>query len=106
MQTMETIGAPQYKCHKVVRALPIYDIGEVDPMGLVVISTATHGDVVVPMSWVEKHNPEVGGYIVRYEDGYVSYSPQKAFEDGYAPVKPEPVPGIPADPGSEEPIPL
>jgi hypothetical protein len=24
-----------------------------------------------------------GGYIVRYEDGYLSWCPKKAFEDGY-----------------------
>lgn len=28
----------------------------------------------------------VGGYWVEYEDGYVSWSPAKAFEDGYTKV--------------------
>lgn len=27
--------------------------------------------------------PVVGDYFVQYEDGYVSWSPAKAFEDGY-----------------------
>ena len=27
--------------------------------------------------------PEIGDYLVRYEDGYLSWSPAKAFEDGY-----------------------
>ena len=30
-----------------------------------------------------KHNPQVDGYFVVYEDGYQSYSPAKAFEEGY-----------------------
>jgi hypothetical protein len=30
-----------------------------------------------------KHDPQVGGYFVEYEDGYESFSPAKAFEGGY-----------------------
>jgi hypothetical protein len=30
-----------------------------------------------------KHAPQVGGYYVRYPDGYESWSPAKAFEEGY-----------------------
>ncbi|EPJ3208563.1 hypothetical protein JGC44_21260 [Salmonella enterica subsp. enterica serovar Derby] len=32
---------------------------------------------------VAGHQSEVGGYFVRYEDGYESYSPVEAFEKGY-----------------------
>lgn len=39
--------------------------------------------VTVPLSWAVKHNPESDGYFVRYQDGYESYSPAKAFEEGY-----------------------
>ena len=34
--------------------------------------------------FITRHNPVQGGYIVQYEDGYMSYSPQGAFEEGYA----------------------
>ena len=27
--------------------------------------------------------PDRSGYIVKYEDGYISWSPKKAFEEGY-----------------------
>ena len=37
--------------------------------------------------WLDKHNPEVGGYYVVYEDGYKSFSPAKAFEEGYTLIK-------------------
>ena len=39
--------------------------------------------------WIAKHSdgkgPDalVGGYVVDYEDGYVSWSPAGAFEEGY-----------------------
>ena len=36
--------------------------------------------------WLDKHNPEVGGYLVVYKDGYISFSPAEAFEDGYTKV--------------------
>lgn len=37
----------------------------------------------VDKTYIQKHNPEVGGYYVVYKDGYKSYSPQQAFEEGY-----------------------
>ena len=36
--------------------------------------------------WLKKHQPDPGGYLVRYADGYQSYSPAAAFEQGYAAV--------------------
>ena len=39
----------------------------------------------VPLgTWLDKHNPAVGGYYVVYKDGYESFSPAQAFEEGYA----------------------
>lgn len=37
----------------------------------------------VSKEYREKHKPQVGGYWVRYMDGYESFSPAEAFEDGY-----------------------
>jgi len=31
--------------------------------------------------------PSDGDYLVRYEDGYLSWSPKKAFENGYTKVE-------------------
>lgn len=36
--------------------------------------------------WLDKHKPEPGGYLVRYSDGYQSYSPAAPFEQGYTEV--------------------
>jgi len=70
---------PKYKCHKEVRALQIRDI----------VDTRLYFDEGYPAhdvgpEWIERHNPEIDGYFVQYEDGYTSYSPAKAFESGYS----------------------
>ena len=45
--------------------------------------------VLVLQPYVEKHAPRVGGYFVRYDDGYESFSPAAAFEGGYTSVDAE-----------------
>lgn len=37
----------------------------------------------VSPEYIGKHSPVTGGYYVVYADGYISYSPAKAFEEGY-----------------------
>lgn len=44
------------------------------------------GSVAVDMAWIEKHKPVIGGYYVRYADGYESFSPADAFEAGYTAI--------------------
>ena len=75
-------GVPEYKCHKVVRAAKIADIENVTVLKLEGVERGR----CVSFAWLEKHNPQVGGYLVFYADGYVSYSPAKAFEEGYSPL--------------------
>jgi hypothetical protein len=43
------------------------------------------GYIYVSKEYMEKHNPEIGGYYVKYVDGYESFSPSEAFEEGYSP---------------------
>jgi hypothetical protein len=50
---------------------------------LITPEDAGYGPFQVEPSFMEKHQPQVGGYYVIYEDGYVSFSPAAAFEDGY-----------------------
>lgn len=79
---------PRFKCHKVVQASKINHIAApVDGAPVVIVNTHD-GDCSVRREWLEKHNPQIGGYLVRYEDGYESYSPAEAFEAGYAKVPP------------------
>lgn len=76
---------PRYKCHKIVEAIKIRDIIILnhDHNRLVPENWNTFDDVKVSKEWYSKYKPEAGGYYVRYEDGYESYSPAEAFEKGY-----------------------
>lgn len=86
---------PQYQCHKKVWALKIREIVPEHSMtmaneeapkpdgALIYPVDEGYGAFTVSQAYLDKHNPEVGGYWVQYKDGYQSYSPAKAFEDGY-----------------------
>jgi hypothetical protein len=52
----------------------------------VMTSAAGEYSVIVSDAYYKKHEPFIGGYYVRYENGYESFSPAEAFEDGYAKV--------------------
>ena len=80
------MSMPKYKCHKVVQAFQIEAISQVikDP-GRWGLSSGSKDNLRIHVSpeYMEKHKPKVGGYYVRYADGYESWSPADAFEDGY-----------------------
>lgn len=85
---------PRWKCHKEVDAAKILTI-EMAPAdqerrfaGGDWLLRMEGGETVVVghEAYVNRHNPKVGGYYVRYADGYDSYSPAAAFEEGYAPL--------------------
>jgi hypothetical protein len=94
---------PQYQCHKKVWALrikeviraPLPTIAElekilngsepdgIDKAGGFIVPEGHFAPIAVPTKFLDHHEPEAGGYLVLYEDGYRSYSPAKAFEEGY-----------------------
>lgn len=72
---------PQYRCHKIVSAFRITEIGMA---GHVFRMEGENGLFAeVDQAWVGRHKPEVGSWFVRYEDGYESVSPDAAFTAGY-----------------------
>jgi hypothetical protein len=73
----------RYRSHKVVEAAVI---AEVQP-GRVRVG---HEWIDVPTDIFARDGQPIIGvdYLVRYADGYVSWSPRAAFEEGYAEVKP------------------
>ncbi len=84
---------PKYKCHKVVWALKIAALTDTskpdeETDGSLLLTPADDGyeKFRVDREYVRKHKPTVGGYFVKYEDGYKSFSPAKAFEDGYTKI--------------------
>lgn len=80
---------PKWKCHKEVQADKIVDEGYDGNTHAVSLKLESGESIVVRVlsPFWERLPPgeksTVGGYYVRYEDGYESWSPAKAFEDGY-----------------------
>ena len=85
-----TTTFPRYRSHKVVEAAKVEDITRLtDPPGAAVLVLDSNGFSVehsVPAAYVTKHDPQIGGYWVRYPDSYESWSPAEAFEGGYTRV--------------------
>lgn len=80
-------GLDKYKCHKEVWAAKISNItGETDGDGNTIscsIFFENGNSKNIDNEYIERHQPQIGGYYVVYADGYKSYSPQKPFEEGY-----------------------
>jgi len=82
----------KFKSHKVVEAAKIVSI-EVVVDGSALLHVADGLDNIhVSETYLAKHEPQPGGYYVRYPDGYESFSPAEAFEDGYTAVDAYPTP--------------
>lgn len=82
---------PRYQSHKRVYALKIAEIrrrpfGNAGVEHTLVPADEGYAPFVLSLEYLEKHDPEPGGYYVVYDDGYKSYSPAKAFEEGYVRV--------------------
>lgn len=79
------MGLPRYQSHKIVEAFQIAATQPAATEGCLVLAPTDTSlpEIVVPKDYVDKHNPQVGGYFVRYADGYESWSPAEAFEEGY-----------------------
>lgn len=76
----------RYKCHKIVEAAKIISVVanviRVEGMKAGGFDTV----IAVDEDWQSRFRPETPhdlGYLVRYEDGFYSWSPTQAFEDGY-----------------------
>ena len=81
----------RYRSHKIVEAAQIdgwFAPGSATPSGGVIVAGE---DILAPPGFFARGNPHPGDYLVRYEDGYLSWSPKKAFEEGYTLVEPESV---------------
>lgn len=88
---MDASKLPQWKSHKIVRAARIADIvTTVGPDATRTLhlddTTETWASHIDNKVWA-RFIPVTGDYLVVYEDGYVSFSPAKAFEGGYARVE-------------------
>ncbi len=76
----------KWQSHKIVEAEQIKSMGP-DRMAnpsyfWIVLEGGEKLDDVSPDVF-KRGYPVLGDYLVRYEDGYLSWSPKKAFEAGY-----------------------
>jgi len=86
MESGASAPMPKYKCYKEVWALKIKQIekNKVDDTFFIITPEEIgYAPFNVTREYIEKHNPQVGGYYVVYKDGYKSFSPAEAFESGY-----------------------
>ena len=89
----DTHALPTWRSHKVVEGFKIDRIGlDITPgCGYTLhgydVTTKTEMQVFVEVGYCQQHKPKVGGYFVRYEDGYESFSQAAAFEGGYTPIR-------------------
>jgi hypothetical protein len=93
----ETVSAewPRFRSTKIVQALRIASIepkhNVVDGSGwtpsLIHFEHPGYEPLDVDTAWLQKHSPMAGGYVVAYEDGYLSWSPASAFEAGNVPLR-------------------
>ncbi len=78
---------PRYRSHKRVWALKIRDVLSTEDGGFRLaffgIGDTVFDNIVPTEEYMLKHQPVAGGYWVRYEDGYESFSPPEPFEGGY-----------------------
>jgi hypothetical protein len=74
-----------WKCHKIVKAGKIIAFGDGFYTSVTVedVNGAPCSVAITPNVFA-RGRPDLGDYLVIYEDGYKSWSPAKAFEDGYA----------------------
>ncbi|HEY1129166.1 MAG TPA: hypothetical protein VGF12_07165 [Roseateles sp.] len=78
------VELPRYRCHKIVSAAKITELRGNGLQNAPDVVLGEIGAIAwLDEAWHAKHRPEVGGYYVVYSDGYLSYSPAKAFEEGY-----------------------
>lgn len=79
---------PLYDCHKQVRALKIKKVEQnADNSVDLLFEHKDYAPITIAGDAAKKFtgDPDLG-YYVEYKDGYVSWSPTKAFENGYTPI--------------------
>lgn len=83
---------PEYKSHKIIRSAKIVAINpemfdgqntQIHPGALEVLVDSITYCITPSSTFWNRCAPIIGGYYVVYEDGFDSYSPEKAFMNGY-----------------------
>lgn len=87
-------GMPKWRSHKIVEAASITSIDRLEE-GVVTVMVPSEDpgapfmllDMQVPDGLAARGKPALGDFLVAYDDGYISWSPQKVFREGYTPIE-------------------
>ena len=79
-------GLPQWQSHKKVWAAKITHV-ELDGSNGPTLHLEGDFTAIVDNDYLNRHEPQPGGYYVRYKDGYESWSPAEVFEEGYTRIE-------------------
>ncbi|MDI1263875.1 MAG: hypothetical protein PS018_11520 [bacterium] len=74
---------PRYKSHKTVSALEIASITHRGDGGVLLTFREDYESFVLAAAIIARYTPVPGDFFIKYDDGYVSISPRKAFLEGY-----------------------
>ena len=102
MFELKDLQLPKYKSTKTVEALRIEKIAVLNPprrhfnaynetiVGAIITPTdKRYPPFHVSPDYLFKHEPQPGGYWLRYKDGYLSYCPAPQFEAGNERIEPK-----------------
>ena len=78
---MTNQNPPAFRCHKEVRA---FEIGKIEGLKIFPLDEFLCGPVEVSEAYIAQHPLNLPGFLVIYEDGYISYSPKDVFVKGYS----------------------
>ena len=85
---MSKDNLPEWQCHKRVNADEIIRISSINQNNYTAtLHLKESGPIIVSAEYMEKHEPQVGGFYVLYADGYESFSPAAPFLNGYSRVE-------------------
>lgn len=79
---------PRWRSHKVVQAARILEVRPLPLRFRLDVGDDFEQRWFQPKALSTTVAPEPGWWLVLYDDGYISFSPAKAFEEGYSPHPP------------------
>jgi hypothetical protein len=80
MSKLDVTKWPHYRTNKYVRAVKIAKMDTLDNGAVRIFPDGDVDPFDVTAVWMAKHTPEVGGYVIVYADGYMSWSPAASFD--------------------------
>ena len=84
MPTLDVHDWPYYTAHRTVHAINILSVVRLpDGRAQITPHDAQYPAFIVTAAFVTQWQPQAGGYYAVHDDGYASFSPQRAFDAYY-----------------------